>query len=700
PIRGKRRVGKSRVALGTFDTAVEAAVAYARAVAEEAAAPAGPAAPASGPAQAATVGTVVAPTESQAGLASAASVVGQEGMAGAEAEGGEEGEAAAGLVTESEGYRLHLSSRGGGPRKLKTDGKSSTGYLGVFRREDCGRLKFVAQVSLHDGHRMRLTYLGVFPTAVKAAVAVAKAKLRSSSGGPSAAVQVGLVPTAPPRRAPLAAEAEGLRLHLSSRSNNTGYKGVYKDGSRFKARDRVDGRRGRVDGKTVSLGTFDTAVEAAVAYAWGVGQAPVQGSAAAGSEALDSDEGEGEGEEGEARCLWVACDRCDRWRRLPAETPGPLPAKWFCWMHPDPARRQCEAPEDEWEEDSVAADAAEDGLEEGAGAAEAVAEPMDEEDEAAGEAYWVDAEVDEEATEGEATDEEAEAADGDVVAAEAAEAAGAEGAEGAAGAADRVRTAKRPYEPPEGPPPKHRSAVAPPSVPTRRLTDAKLVGLPAGLCGQYQQGLCHKGGKCKWRHELWPGLQERLRMAKRPLEPFEGPPPKRRSDAARGPPSSASLSSSSSSSAAAAAESAPPHAPAEAAVLLCGNTHECNCGAFGCILPAGHGGPHDFTLPAKRARCEERPFDPDVEAAAALGSQGRLQSPELGAAEAALLAKLLAVAARLKDEGSPEATAVHWRPRATQATFAGDYYAFRLAEPARHYRSRIELIKALEAGLT
>ena len=74
-------------------------------------------------------------------------------------------------------------------------------------------------------------------------------------------------------------------------------------------------------------------------------------------------------------------------------------------------------------------------------------------------------------------------------------------------------------------------------------------------------------------------------MAKRPLEPFEGPPPKRRSDAARGPPSSASLSSSSSAAAAAAAESAPPHAPAEAAVLLCGNTHECDGGAFGCILP-------------------------------------------------------------------------------------------------------------------
>ncbi|EOD37625.1 hypothetical protein EMIHUDRAFT_225179 [Emiliania huxleyi CCMP1516] len=65
--------------------------------------------------------------------------------------------------------------------KLKTDGKSSTGYLGVSRREDCGRLKFVAQVSLHDGHRMRLTYLGVFPTAVMAAVAVAKAKLRGAA---------------------------------------------------------------------------------------------------------------------------------------------------------------------------------------------------------------------------------------------------------------------------------------------------------------------------------------------------------------------------------------------------------------------------------------------------------------------------------------------------------------------------------------
>ena len=58
----------------------------------------------------------------------------------------------------------------------------------------------------------------------------------------------------------VATEAEGLRLHLSSRSA-TGYKGVSKQPSgRFQAIHEVDGRR-------VSLGLFDTPVEAAVAYA-------------------------------------------------------------------------------------------------------------------------------------------------------------------------------------------------------------------------------------------------------------------------------------------------------------------------------------------------------------------------------------------------------------------------------------------------
>ena len=89
----------------------------------------------------------------------------------------------------------------------------------------------------------------------------AQAVAAGEASVPSSAIQVGLVPAAPPRRAPLAAEAEGLRLHLSS-NNTTGYKGVFRQSKshRFEAKRRVGKSR-------VALGTFDTAVEAAVAYA-------------------------------------------------------------------------------------------------------------------------------------------------------------------------------------------------------------------------------------------------------------------------------------------------------------------------------------------------------------------------------------------------------------------------------------------------
>ena len=40
-------------------------------------------------------------------------------------------------------------------------------------------------------------------------------------------------------------------------------------------------------------------------------------------------------------------------------------------------------------------------------------------------------------------------------------------------------------------------------------TDLDLVGLPAGMCRRYQQGKCHKGRSCKWRHEYWSVLQQR-----------------------------------------------------------------------------------------------------------------------------------------------------------------------------------------------
>jgi len=52
-----------------------------------------------------------------------------------------------------------------------------------------------------------------------------------------------------------------LRLHLAERfDSSTGYRGVAKHGNRFQARVTRDG-------KHIYLGTFDTAVEAAVAYA-------------------------------------------------------------------------------------------------------------------------------------------------------------------------------------------------------------------------------------------------------------------------------------------------------------------------------------------------------------------------------------------------------------------------------------------------
>ena len=59
------------------------------------------------------------------------------------------------------------------------------------------------------------------------------------------------------------AEAEGLRLHLSNTSAS-GYKGVCKLRGRFRAQLRRDG-------KLEQLGIYDTAVEAAVAYARAVG---------------------------------------------------------------------------------------------------------------------------------------------------------------------------------------------------------------------------------------------------------------------------------------------------------------------------------------------------------------------------------------------------------------------------------------------
>ena len=194
--QAKQQVDGRQVCYGYFGTAVEAAVAYARAVGEDT------------PAVAAEPAVVAAEAE---------------------------------VVAEAEGLRLHLSSN------------SATGYKGVH--EQSGRFQAKHKVD------RRNQSLGFFGTAVEAAVAYARA--------------VG----APPA---VAAEAEGLRLHLSS-SSATGYKGVYTSGrgvygSRFRAQHTV----GR---ETVCYGYFGTAVEAAVAYARAVGEAPGQAEVAAAAAA-------------------------------------------------------------------------------------------------------------------------------------------------------------------------------------------------------------------------------------------------------------------------------------------------------------------------------------------------------------------------------------------------------------------------------
>ncbi|EOD15792.1 hypothetical protein EMIHUDRAFT_245602 [Emiliania huxleyi CCMP1516] len=141
----------------------------------------------------------------------------------------------------AEGLSLHLSS-------------NSTGYRGV--REHSGRFQAQRMV---DG---RADYLGTFGTAVEAAVAYARAAGEYQ----------------PPA---VATEAEGLRLHLSSRGR-TGYKGVYIHRGLMTPAQRMDAPPrvvlglpffAQVDGRPAQgLGSYATAVEAAVAYARAVGE--------------------------------------------------------------------------------------------------------------------------------------------------------------------------------------------------------------------------------------------------------------------------------------------------------------------------------------------------------------------------------------------------------------------------------------------
>ena len=204
PYRAEVRRGGKKVHLGDFTTAEEAALAYART------------------------------PEAQAAVAAAAAPPAPPPMTAEEAL----------RRVEAEGLTL-----------LKSD-SSSTGYKGVVFNSD--RTKpYVAQVQ-RGGKTVTLGYCA---TAEEAALCYA----RSPEAQVALAAAAALPPTPPPMTAEEAlrqAEAEGLTL-LRSESSSTGFKGVsFKSG---KARPyRAEVRRG---GKTVNLGHFATAEEAALAYA-------------------------------------------------------------------------------------------------------------------------------------------------------------------------------------------------------------------------------------------------------------------------------------------------------------------------------------------------------------------------------------------------------------------------------------------------
>ena len=159
--------------------------------------------------------------------------------------------AAKGLAVEADGVKLLCSE------------ESPTGYLGVTQEEAEAKeaeppssSSFVAR---HGSAK-----LGPYDTAVEAAVAYAKhvqkAKEAQAPGVRAAAAErlrLGDSDDGPTPR-----QAMGLRLWMSEKSSS-GYAGVRMKGIRYAA-----------EKGGVTIGTYDTAVEAAVAYAQHVGEAP------------------------------------------------------------------------------------------------------------------------------------------------------------------------------------------------------------------------------------------------------------------------------------------------------------------------------------------------------------------------------------------------------------------------------------------
>ena len=150
-------------------------------------------------------------------------------------------------VAVAKGLRLHLSRR------------SLTGYKGVALSADAGGLYHAFSPRTTDGQKI---YIGSFKTPTEAAIAYAKHVKRCSQGEGGVA---GAMATA---FESAVAHAEGMDLHLS-RQSASGYEGVrvWRPPNRtLPVRYRVIAPMQHAE-RPATLGYYDTAVEAAVAYA-------------------------------------------------------------------------------------------------------------------------------------------------------------------------------------------------------------------------------------------------------------------------------------------------------------------------------------------------------------------------------------------------------------------------------------------------
>ena len=128
---------------------------------------------------------------------------------------------------------------------------NATGFKGVYQKKN----RFAAQVSQGRGQTIRL---GTFDAAEEAALAYARHIGAEQAAAEAAAAAEPAKPDLTAEEARAQARAEGLALVPADTA--TGFKGVSQDRSRFQAK----GRRG---GQPIHLGRFDTAEEAALAYA-------------------------------------------------------------------------------------------------------------------------------------------------------------------------------------------------------------------------------------------------------------------------------------------------------------------------------------------------------------------------------------------------------------------------------------------------